>query len=108
MKALLCREIQDLAERQAALCRLFGTPQRVLILWLLGERERTVSQIAGAIGASLSSTSQHLRLMELSNVVESRREHQYIYYSVAENELLEKCGILASRPKKRLLQVAAA
>jgi DNA-binding transcriptional ArsR family regulator len=108
MKAQIPREIQDLAERQAALCRLFGTPQRVLILWLVGERERTVSEIAFAIGASLSSTSQHLRRMELCNVVESRRESHHIFYRVADNRMLQKCGILTGRPRKRILEPAYA
>ena len=101
MKAQIPREIQDLAERQAALCRLFGTPQRVLILWL-------VSEITSAIGASLSSTSQHLRRMELCNVVESRRESHHIFYRVADNRMLQKCGILTGRPRKRILEPAYA
>jgi DNA-binding transcriptional ArsR family regulator len=103
MKAQVPREIQEKAERQAALCRLFGTPQRVLILWLIGERERTVGEIACAIGASLSSTSQHLRRMELCNVVESRRESHHIFYRVADNQMLQKCGMLTARPRKRIL-----
>ena len=106
MKRQIPREIQDLAERQATLCRLFGTPQRVLILWLVRERERTVSEIACAIGASLSSTSQHLRRMELCNVVESRRESHHIFYRVADNRLLQKCGILTARPGKQILEPA--
>jgi DNA-binding transcriptional ArsR family regulator len=106
MKAHIPRDIRDLAEQQAALCRLFGTPQRVLILWLVGERERTVSEIACAIGASLSSTSQHLRRMELCKVVESRRESHHIFYRAAGNRMLQKCGILTARPRKRILEAA--
>ena len=75
-------------------------------MWLLGDHERTVGQIALAIGASLSSTSQHLRRMELSNVVRSRREHHHIFYRTCNHELLRKCGILIGRPDKNLLHVA--
>ncbi len=91
MDAPLSEEIQKLAEQQSALCRVFSNSQRVLILWLLEERERTVTEIALAIGASLQSASQHLRLMELSDIVESRREHRNIYYHVADNDLLKTC-----------------
>jgi DNA-binding transcriptional ArsR family regulator len=98
-------EIQELAERQAMLCKVFSSAQRVLILWLLAEKERTVSEIAEAIGASLPSTSQHLHLMGLNNVLESRREKQNIYYRIADNELLQNCLVLDNRPKDQLMEI---
>jgi DNA-binding transcriptional ArsR family regulator len=104
MNALELQKLQDLAERQAGVCRLFGTAQRVLILWIISEGEQTVSQIAQAIGASLSSTSQHLRRMELTNVVKSRRERQNIYYQLADHEMLADCRILCSRPRREILK----
>ena len=99
-------EIQELAERQAMLCKVFSSAQRVLILWLLVEKEKTVSEIAESIGASLPSASQHLHLMELSNILESRRERQNIYYRIADNELLQNCLVLANRPKEKLIEAA--
>jgi DNA-binding transcriptional ArsR family regulator len=98
-------EIQELAERQALLCKVFSSTQRILILWFLAEKERTVSEIAEVIGASLPSTSQHLRLMELNHILESRRERQNIYYRIADNELLQSCLILANRPKDQLMEI---
>jgi DNA-binding transcriptional ArsR family regulator len=100
MEPGLSAEVQVLAQRQAALCKVFGSVQRVLILWFLAEKERTVSEIATAIGASLPCTSQHLHLMELNDILESRREKQNIYYRLAENDLLKSCLVLANMPKK--------
>jgi DNA-binding transcriptional ArsR family regulator len=59
----IAAETQELAVRQAAMCGLFGSAKRVLILWALLDQELSVSEIALTIGASLQSTSQHLRLM---------------------------------------------
>jgi predicted transcriptional regulator len=100
MDPTLSEETQKLAEHQSALCRVFSNSQRVLILWFLEEKERTVTEIALAIGASLQSTSQHLRLMELSDIVESRREHHNIYYHVADNELLRTCLVQSKISRK--------
>jgi ArsR family transcriptional regulator, virulence genes transcriptional regulator len=105
MEPSLSAEIQSLAQRQATLCKVFSCAQRVLILWFLAGRERTVSEIAGALGASLPSTSQHLHLMELSGVLESRREKQNIYYRLADNELLRNCLVLANLPKDKLAEM---
>lgn len=105
MESVFSPKIQKLAEHQATLCKIFSNTQRVLILWFLAEKERTVSEIAETIGASLPSTSQHLHLMELSNILSSRREHQNIYYRIADNELLSNCLVLANRPKDRLTEI---
>jgi ArsR family transcriptional regulator, virulence genes transcriptional regulator len=103
MKPNLSVEIQEIAERQALLCKIFSSPQRVLILWFLADRERTVSELAGAIGASLPSASQHLHLMELSHILESRRERHNIYFRIANTEILQNCLVLINRPKDQLL-----
>lgn len=105
MKRTFSPETQELAEHQAAVCKVFSSAQRVLILWFLAEKERTVSEIAEAIGASLPSTSQHLHLMELSNILTSRREHQNVYYRIADNEMLQNCLVLANRPQDQLIPI---
>ena len=102
MEPAVSTEIFELAERQATLCKVFSTAQRVLILWFLAEKERTLSEIAKAIGAPLPSTLQHLHLMGLSDFLESRRERQNIHCGLAENTLLQKCIVLANRPRENL------
>jgi DNA-binding transcriptional ArsR family regulator len=85
---------QEMAVRQAAICRLFGNAKRVLILWILLDQELSVSEIAAAIEASLQTTSQHLRLMENKGVLVSRREKQKVYYKVADHDLMKGCRLL--------------
>jgi DNA-binding transcriptional ArsR family regulator len=105
MKSYLPLEIRELAECQVALCKMLGNPQRILIVWLLAEKERTVTEIALALGASLQSASQHLRIMEFGNLVEHRREHHNIYYQLVDNELLKDCRIFKNRPKDIPLEI---
>jgi hypothetical protein len=68
-------EVQLLAQRQAALCKVFSSHQRVLILWFLAEKERTVT------------------------------ERHNIFYRLAENDLLKNCLVLANMPKKKVIEV---
>jgi DNA-binding transcriptional ArsR family regulator len=99
MQPSLPPEIQQQAERQASHCRVMGNPQRILILWFLAEGERTVTEIAEAIGASLPSTSHHLRILEFSNMVRTRRERHNIFYHLIDNELVRNCSALNNGPK---------
>ena len=87
-------DIVELAKDQAQVCRVFGNPSRVLILWALGERELCVSDIASAIECSLQSTSQHLHLMKDKGILTSRRNGQTIYYRVNYGEHLADCGLM--------------
>jgi DNA-binding transcriptional ArsR family regulator len=104
MEPVLSAEFQSLAQRQATLCKVFSNSQRVLILWFLAKKEHTVSEIAMALGASLPCTSQHLHLMELNKILESRRERQNIYFRLADNDLLRSCLVLANLPKDKLAE----
>ncbi len=87
-------ELRELAESQAGVCGVFGNAKRVLILWALGEREMSVSEIASTIECSLQNTSQHLRLMKEKDILASRREGQTIYYRIKPNEFMEGCQLL--------------
>jgi len=107
MKLDIPNEVQILAEHQAAFCRVLGNPQRIMILWLLAEKERTVSEIALAVGVSLQNASQHLRIMGFNDLVESRREHHNIFYHLAENEFTKHCLVFTNIPADFHLEVAS-
>jgi len=77
----MCRSLEEAAE-SARIHRLLANPRRLLILWLLEADERSVGDLAEAIGASLQSTSQHLRLLREHGLVCARRDGQTVYYTL--------------------------
>ena len=87
----MMNEFRKQAEAQASICSVFSNARRVMILWILLDREMSVGDIAGSVGATLQNTSQHLRLMKDKGVLTSRREGHTIYYRIAENELMKDC-----------------
>ena len=87
-------QLIKMAEQQADICQTFGNVTRILIIWVLYEREMRVSDIAEAIGASLQNTSQHLRLMRDRGMLASRRKGHAIYYRIDRRRLTEGCAIL--------------
>ena len=70
-------------DEAADLLRSIGSPNRLLILCLLMEREKTVSEICEAIGARQSLTSQHLTRLRLDGLVTADRRGHYVYYTLA-------------------------
>ena len=82
------------AEEQATYCRVFSNARRVLILWVLGKEEMSVSDISSAVGASLQNTSQHLRLMKDRGILSSRRDGQTVYYRVESDGFLNNNCLL--------------
>jgi DNA-binding transcriptional ArsR family regulator len=86
-------ELLELARQQSDICRVFGNPNRLLILWTLVGRECSVSEIAVAINASLQNTSQHLHLMQNRGILESRRNGNTIYYRLV-RDFMDRCCLL--------------
>ena len=84
----------DIMKKHANLCRILGHTSRLMIMELLQNEDKNVSEIAEGIQASISTTSQHLRLLKDNNVVTARREGQTIYYSLKHPELLEACHVI--------------
>jgi DNA-binding transcriptional ArsR family regulator len=91
-------EILEQAKQQAAICNVFGNARRVLIMWTLTDGEKSVGELADAIGTSLQNASQHLRVLKDKDFVRSRRVGQTIYYRIAENETMERCFVLLHSP----------
>ena len=83
------------AQEQAEFCGILGNTHRIQIIWALGNRELTVSEIAEEIDTSMQNTSQHLRLMKNKGVLQSRRDGREIYYRVADTKFTRICPVLS-------------
>ncbi len=71
-------------DEAAELLRSIGSPYRLLILCLLMESEKTVSEICEGIGARQSLTSQHLTRLRLDGLVKAERRGHYVYYTLTD------------------------
>ncbi len=100
-------KLRALAENQAAICSVFANAKRVMILWSIAEYEKSVTEIAQDIDASMQSTSQHLHLMKRHDILKSRREGQTIYYRIGDNELFRFCGLLSPEAYWRSFEAVA-
>lgn len=94
------KTVIDLAEKQAALCRVMGNSRRLLILWFLSKGELSVHEIAARAGSTLQNVSQHLSLLKKAGVLTARREGQTIYYQISDDDYFKNCPALRQAPEK--------
>ena len=79
----LASQMDAQAEKAADLLKAMANPQRLRVLCLLLEGERSVGQINELVEISQSALSQHLAVLRDQQLVSTRRQAQTVFYSVA-------------------------
>ena len=92
--------------RHAELCRVLTDPKRLALLGALRTDERSVGDLAEAIGATLANTSQHLAVMRSAGLVEGHRDGTTVRYRIAEPAITVACDIVHGIVDRRLARHA--
>lgn len=79
-------KLQRKAEAAASLLKLIANETRLQILCQLVESEKAVNELEDRLGLRQSALSQHLAILRRERIVKTRREAQFIYYSLASPE----------------------
>ncbi len=92
----------QLFRKHAETCCIFCNERRLMIMWALGNGERSVGEIASELNLSSQAVSQHLRLMKDRGVVVSTRRGRQIFYRMASPEFLKAHRMIRSAILKHL------
>ena len=85
---------KELYKIHADFCKLMANPKRIEILFLLGQKEMCVEEIATAMDVKVPNISQHLAVMRDKGVVNVSREGTRIYYKLADYRILKACTLM--------------
>ena len=77
------------AEKQSKFFKALGDETRLRILNFLEVREMCVCEIMVALELTQPTASHHLRLLENAGLVKHRKEGKWVFYRVADPQLLE-------------------
>lgn len=92
------QEIDLLHQR---ICAGFADPKRVLMLYAIADHPLCVTELAEALGIPQPTTSRHLRVLRERGLVKTERKGTSVYYSLADDRLIEALdllrGVLASQ-----------
>ncbi|WP_099021141.1 ArsR/SmtB family transcription factor [Mycolicibacterium palauense] len=69
--------------------RMLSDPTRIKILWALLQGESSVACLADLAEVASAVVSQHLAKMRLAGLVKGRRQGTFVYYSAADQTVLQ-------------------
>ncbi len=78
----------------AEVCRVLTDPKRLMLLDVLRDGERSVTELSDEIGCTLANASQHLSVLRTAGLVGTRRDGTTIYYHLAEPEIVAACDVI--------------
>ena len=82
------------ASEAAQFLKQLASPHRLMVLCHLLGGELSVSELNEHLDLSQSALSQHLAVLRHAGLVQTRRQHQVIYYSLASKEVEDIIGLL--------------
>ena len=91
-----------LYEQVAAVGKAIASPKRLEILDCLTQGEKTVEALADHAGISIKLASAHLQDLKTARLVEARRDGRFIYYRVADSEVVKVLVDLRVLAERRL------
>ena len=85
---------EEICQLHANLCSALAEPVRILILYALAERPRSVNELAQAVGAGQSATSRHLKTLRERGLVRASRQGPSVQYAVEDPRLIQALDLL--------------
>lgn len=75
------------ARKASDVLKALSHETRLLILWLLSEHEKSVSELEEILALPQAAVSQQLARLRLDHLVSTRREGRIIHYSITNPEV---------------------
>ncbi len=84
----------ELGELTLSMCKALNDPKRLLILYVLGEAPRSVTEITELIDAPQANTSQHLAVLRQRGLVDAERQGNNVIYSLRHTKVIDAVDLL--------------
>ena len=98
------RRDRTIFDLHAQICQALGNGKRLEILDVLRHGERSVGELATALGIRKANVSQHLMVLRAKGIVIARREGQAVYYRLVSPKVSQACDLMREVLLQRLAQ----
>jgi len=96
---------RELYQSIAKVAQALGSGNRLQLLELMAQGERTVDALATMTGMSVANASQHLQALRRAGIVSARKDGQRVYYRVAGDDVVRLYDGLRVVAESRLAEV---
>src|SRR5437773_6041995 len=96
---------EELFAQFARIGKALSSGRRLELLELLAQGERSVEDLALETSQSVANTSQHLQVLRQAQLVEGRREGNYIRYRLADENVLRLWLAMRDLGQARLAEI---
>ena len=68
--------------------KAISNANRIEVIEILSQGEKSVEGIVQATGMTIANASQHLQVLKINNIVKTRKDGHFVYYSLIGDEFL--------------------
>jgi DNA-binding transcriptional ArsR family regulator len=97
---------QEVSQLHADICSALADPKRILLIYALAERPRSVNDLAEELSLSQPATSRNLKVLRDRGLVYTVRQGTTLEYHLMDMRLVEALNILRSVLRDRLTHSA--
>jgi rhodanese-related sulfurtransferase len=90
----------------ASVAAALGSGRRAEIVDVLAQGERSVEDVAVAVGQSVAATSHHLRLLSRAGLARSRREGSRVFYRLSSERVAELWAAVRDVAQRHVAEVS--
>jgi len=88
-------------------CKGLADPKRLLIIDSLRDGELSVTEICSQLDLPQANVSQHLAILRDKGLVRTRRDGQYVYYSLSSAKIIEAMDLLREVMNEQIVITAS-
>jgi DNA-binding transcriptional ArsR family regulator len=97
---------QEISQLEADFCFALSDPTRLLILYLLAEKPRNVTELANELNVIQPTTSRHLKVLRERGLAYAVRQGTTITYHLSDHRLIQALDLLRMVMRDRLAHQA--
>jgi DNA-binding transcriptional ArsR family regulator len=97
---------QEVSQLHADICSALADPKRILLIYAIAEKPRSVNELAEELGLSQPATSRSLKILRERGLVSAIRQGTTLEYHLTDMRLVEALNMLRSVLRDRLTYTA--
>jgi ArsR family transcriptional regulator len=92
----------EVTQLHADLCSALADPHRILMLYMLAETPRNVTELAELVSVTQPTASRHLKILRERGLVQATRQGASVEYRLIDHRLIEALDLLRAILRDRL------